>query len=106
MIFVLSVPNKQEAKKMKNNIICTSNGIIETKFPEEFNLKNISKKSIIVIDNASYDTRNYNKRQEIIEQFYKYNSKKVDLITIDKSNIEKILNYDICYVMGGSLSAL
>lgn len=80
--------------------------LLEQNFQRSLILKIYLKKSIIVIDNASYDTRNYNKRQENIEQFYKYNSKKVDLITIDKSNIEKILNYDICYVMGGSLSAL
>lgn len=91
---------------MKNNIIFTSNGIIGTKFPEEFIYKNIAEKNIIVIDNASYGTRNHNKRQENLEQFYKYNAKNVELITIDKSNMEKILNYDICYVMGGSIANL
>lgn len=91
---------------MKNHIVCTSNGIIGTKFPQEFINKNISKKSIIVVDNASYGTSNYNKIQENIEQFYKYTAKNLELITIDKSNIEKILNHDVCYVMGGSIANL
>lgn len=100
------IPNKQETKKMKNNIIFTSNGIIGTKFPEEFIHKNIAEKNIIVIDNGTYDTSNYNDRQENVEQFYKYSAKNVELITINKSNVKEILNYDICYVMGGSIANL
>lgn len=91
---------------MKKNIVFTSNGIIGTKFSEEFIHKNITEKNIIVIDNGTYDTSNYNERQKNVEQFYKYSAKSVELITIDKRNIEKILNYDICYVMGGSIANL
>lgn len=91
---------------MKNNIVFTSNGIIGTRFPEEFIKKNILQKSIIVVDNGTYGTSNYNKRQENVEQFYKYSAQKVDLITLSKGNIEEILNYDVCYVMGGNIANL
>lgn len=91
---------------MKNNIVFTSNGIIGTRFPEEFINKNISQKNIIVVDNGTYGTSNYNKRQENVEQFYKYSAQKVDLITLSKGNIEDVLNYDVCYVMGGSIANL
>lgn len=91
---------------MKNNIVFTSNGIIGTKLPKEFIKKNISQKSIIVIDNGTYGTSNYDKRQENVEQFYKYLAKKVELITLDKNNLTQVLNYDVCYVMGGSIANL
>lgn len=91
---------------MKNNMIFTSNGIVGTNFPEDFIKKNISQKNIIIVDNGTYDTSNYNKRDENVKQFYKYSAKKVDLITLNQNNIEEILNYDICYVMGGSIANL
>lgn len=91
---------------MKNNIVFTSNGIIGTRFSEEFINKNISQKNIIVVDNGTYGTSNYNKRQENVEQFYKYSAQKVDLITLSEGNIEEVLNYDVCYVMGGSIANL
>ena len=45
------------------NIICTSNGIIGTKFSKEFINKNIKGKKVIVIDNGTYGTRNYDERE-------------------------------------------
>ncbi len=91
---------------MKNNIIFTSNGIIGTKFPKEFIDENLIEKQILIIDNGTYNTGNYNKRQENVEEFYKYGAKNIKLITIDKDNIKNILNYDVCYVMGGSIANL
>lgn len=91
---------------MKNNIIFTSNGIIGTKFSKKFIDENFVDKKIIVIDNGTYNTRNYNEREKNIEKFYNYGAKNVELITIDKNNTKNILNYDICYVMGGSIANL
>lgn len=91
---------------MKNNIIFTSNGIVGTKFPKEFIDENLIEKQILIIDNGTYNTGNYNKRQENVEEFYKYGAKNIKLITIDKDNIKSILNYDVCYVMGGSIANL
>ena len=91
---------------MKNNIIFTSNGIVGTKFPKEFIDENLIENQILIIDNGTYNTGNYNKRQENVEEFYKYGAKNIKLITIDKDNIKSILNYDVCYVMGGSIANL
>lgn len=91
---------------MKNNIIYTSNGIIGTKFSEEFIIKNLIEKRILVIDNGTYNTGNYHERQKNVEQFYNYGAKEVEMITINKDNTRDILNYDVCYVMGGSIANL
>lgn len=91
---------------MRNNIIFTSNGIIGTNFPKEFIAENLIEKQILIIDNGTYHTGNYNNRQENLEKFYKYGAKNIQLITIDKDNTKNILNYDVCYVMGGSIANL
>lgn len=88
---------------MKNNIIFTSNGINGTNFPTEFIENNIKGKTVIIIDNGTYGTRNYDSRDSNLKKFYEYDAKDVKLITINADNINIILNYDICYVMGGSI---
>lgn len=47
------------------NIICTSNGIIGTKFPKEFIEQRIKGKKVIIIDNGTYGTRNFDEREKI-----------------------------------------
>ena len=88
------------------NIICTSNGIIGTKFTKEFINKNIKGKKVLIIDNGTYETRNFNEREKNRTKFIEYGAIKADLITINSENVNNILNYDICYMMGGSIANL
>ena len=91
---------------MKKNIIYTSNGILGTNFSQEFIDSNIKEKSVIVIDNGTFDTRNRENRKANVEKFEEYGAKKVDLITINDTNTNCILSYDVCYMMGGSIANL
>ena len=91
---------------MRNNLFFTSNGIIGTNFSKEFIEKNIKDKKVIIIDNGTYSTSNYEKRQENIDKFYEYHAKSVNLVTISSENVNRILDYDICYVLGGSIANL
>jgi Peptidase E len=87
---------------MNFNILITSNGVVGTNFKDNF----IKGKSVIVVDNGTYGTANYNDRDKNVDKFYEYGAVKVDLLTVDNNNISSILNYDICYVMGGSIANL
>ncbi len=91
---------------LRKNIVITSNGIVGTNFKEEFVYKNIQNKSVIVIDNGTYGTTNFHSRQQNIEKFLQLGASKVDLVTIHKENEKEILNYDVCYMMGGSIANL
>ena len=86
------------------NIILTSNGFnnngkrskkIEKLFEE------ISKgKRVLLIGNAA-KTTNINSRKDVKDNFEKIGARQVDLLDIDESNLEKILEYDVIYVLGG-----
>lgn len=91
---------------MEKNIIYTSSGIIGTNFSDDFIKQKFANKNVIVIDNGTYGTRNYKVREESVKKFLEYGAKKADLVTIDKKNSHIILEYDICYVMGGSIANL
>ena len=91
---------------MDRNIIFTSSGVISTKFSDDFIKQKIVNKTIIVVDNGTYGTTNYEAREESVKKFLEYGANKVDLVTIDKENTESILKYDVCYVMGGSIANL
>lgn len=88
------------------NIICTSNGIIGTKFPKEFINDRIREKKVIIIENGTYGTRNFDERERNRAKFIEYGAIKADLITINSENVKDILKYDICYMMGGSIANL
>ena len=86
------------------NIILTANGFnnngnrsekIEKLFEE------ISKgKKILLIGNAA-KTTNINSRKDVKDNFEKIGAKQVELLDIEESNLEKILEYDVIYVIGG-----
>lgn len=86
------------------NIILTANGFnnngnrsgeIEKLFKE------ISKgKKVLLIGNAA-KTTNINSRKDVKENFEKIGAKQVEILDIEQSNLEKILEYDIIYVIGG-----
>lgn len=91
---------------MRNNLFFTSNGIIGTNFSKEFIEEKIRDKKVIIIDNGAYFTGNYEKRQENVEKLYEYHAKSVTLVTIDSKNVNEIFDYDVCYVLGGSIANL
>ncbi len=88
------------------NIVLTSSGITGTNFSIKFLDKYIKDKNILVVDNGTIGTSNYEKRLNNVNKFYEYNAKDVKLLTINKDNQNIILNYDICYMMGGSIANL
>lgn len=91
------------------NIILTANGFnnngkrsesIESLF------ERIAKdKSVLLIGNASKNT-NINSRKDVKDNFYNIGAKQVDLIDIGAENLEKILDYDVIYVLGGDVGEL
>lgn len=94
---------------MSKRIILTSNGFNnkgERSKEIEKLLKKVSKdKKIILIGNAAKNT-NISSREEVRENFKKAGAKEVFLIDIDSKNVNKILNYDIMYVLGGDIGEL
>ena len=91
------------------NIILTANGFnnngkrsdaIESLF------ERIAKdKSVLLIGNASKNT-NINSRKDVKDNFYNIGAKQVDLIDIGAESLEKILDYDVIYVIGGDVGEL
>jgi len=95
-----------------NNIILTSKGfcgdILHQKQYELF--KEICKnKSILIIDNACATieiSSNFNNILEIKNNFINLSTSKVEVITLNKDNLNEIKDYDILYVLGGSINEL
>ena len=86
------------------NIILTANGFnnngkrsekIEKLFEE------ISReKKVLLIGNAA-KTTNINSRKDVKDNFEKIGAKQVELLDINQSNLERILEFDVIYVIGG-----
>ena len=92
----------------KYSLILTSSGFndINNYVPEEIkNLyKEISKdKKVMILANAApMGDGNYNARECVKNNFLSIGAKTADIVDIDSSNIESILNYDIIYRLGGN----
>ncbi len=86
-----------------DNIIITSNGIVGTNFPQDFIADNLLGKKVLVVDNGTFGARNEQAIPENIEKFKEYGCEVVDLITLTNKNLDKIFDYDICYLMGGNI---
>lgn len=92
----------------KYSLILTSSGFndINNYVPEEIkNLyKEISKdKKVMILANAApMGDGNYNARECVKNNFLSIGAKTADIVDIDSSNIESILNYDIIYGLGGN----
>lgn len=95
-----------------NNILITSGGFNTVNnyvSDENINLfKEISngKRVIIVANAAPYGTGNYVASENVKENFLKVGAKEVDIVDLDKDNVNIILDYDIIYVLGGNITNL
>lgn len=94
----------------KFNIILTSNGFNnnqERSIKIEHLFEKIAKhKNILLIVNATKTGDNYNSIEDIKINFENIGANKVDIIEIDNNNVEKILEYDIIYGVGGDVKEL
>lgn len=92
----------------KYNLILTSSGFndINNYVPEDIKnvYKEISKdKKVMILANAApIGDGNYNARECVKNNFLSIGAKTADIVDIDSSNIESILNYDIIYGLGGN----
>lgn len=92
----------------KYNLILTSSGFndINNYVPEDIKnvYKEISKdKKVMILANAApIGDGNYNARECVKNNFLSIGAKTSDIVDIDSSNIESILNYDIIYGLGGN----
>lgn len=94
------------------NIIVTSGGFNTiNNYVSEENIelfKNISNgKKVIVIANAAPEgTGNYVARENVKENFINAGATKVDVVDLNKDNIDVIFDYDIIYGLGGNITNL
>lgn len=113
-IFKINELNKilEEYSNSKHNIIVTSAGFNDiNNFVAEENIRKfeeISKgKNVMIIANAApKGTGNYIARVNVQENFIKIGALRCDIIDIDDTNMESILNYDVVYVLGGNTTYL
>ena len=97
---------------MENNILITSGGFntINNYVSEEninlFTKISVSKKVMILANAAPVGTGNYKARENVKSNFLNSGAKQVDIIDLDNTNIDSILNYDIIYVLGGNVTPL
>lgn len=94
----------------KFNIVLTSSGFINTnKRSDKIDslFKEISKcKDVLLITNATKTGSNLSAKTDVMENFEKVGARIVHSLDIDKSNIQKILDYDVIYGMGGNVRPL
>lgn len=97
---------------MSKNIIVTSGGFNTiNNFVSEENIKlfkelSNNKKVMVLANAAPVGTGNYKARDNVKENFINIGAKQVDIIDLDASNLDLILNYDIIYGLGGNLTPL
>ncbi|MBE5821893.1 MAG: hypothetical protein E7311_04835 [Clostridiales bacterium] len=70
--------------------------------------KNISKnKLVVIIANAAPEgTGNFIARENVKQNFISVGAKKVDVLDLNNSNIDELLNYNIIYALGGNITHL
>ena len=97
---------------IKQNIIVTSSGFNTiNNYVSEDNIKlfkNIAtnKKIMILANAASVETANFKARKNVKENFIKVGARQVDIVDLDNSNLNLILDYDVIYVLGGDVTPL
>jgi len=98
---------------MKNNIIVTSSGFIDSakrsKEIDELFAKVCNGKKVLIIDNAASTpeiSSNYSQRVCVQKNFKNAGAIISDILTINKNNTNKILDYDCLYVLGGNVTEL
>ena len=97
---------------MKQNIIVTSGGFNTiNNYVSEDNIKLFKdiaeNKMVMILANAApVGTGNYIAREDVKQNFLNVGAKQVDIIDLDDSNLDLILNYDVIYVLGGNTTHL
>ncbi len=65
-----------------------------------------NKKVLIIANAAPKSSGNFIARENVKENFLKVGAKEVDIIDLNKDNINCILNYDVIYGLGGNVTYL
>ena len=87
------------------NIILTSNGFINSS-PRSKEIDELFKtiangKKVMILGNATLGGSNASQREPVKSNFENIGAKKVDIIDINKENLNDILEYEVIYAMGG-----
>ena len=87
------------------NIILTSNGFINSsprsKEIDELFKKIANGKKVMILGNATLGGSNASQREPVKSNFENVGAKQVDIIDINKDNVNDILKYEVIYVIGG-----
>lgn len=87
------------------NIILTSNGFINSS-PRSKEIDELFKtiangKKVMILGNATLGGSNASQREPVKSNFENVGAKKVDIIDINKENLNDILEYEVIYAIGG-----
>ena len=94
------------------NIYITSGGFNSiNNYVSDENIKlfkeiSVGKKVLILANAAPYGSGNYVARENVKENFLSVGATKVDIVDLDKENVNIILDYDIIYGLGGNVTNL
>lgn len=97
---------------MKQNIIITSGGFNTiNNYVSEDNIKLFNKiaynKKVMIFANAAPEgTGNFVARENVKENFINVGARQVDIIELNDTNLDLILNYDVIYIIGGNTTPL
>lgn len=97
---------------MKTKIIVTSSGFNTiNNYVSEENIKLFKKisnnKKVMIISNAAPEgTGNFKARENVKENFINAGAIHVDIIDLNNSNLDLILDYNIIYILGGNTTPL
>mgnify|MGYP004511976491 CR=1 FL=1 len=87
------------------NIILTSNGFINSsprsKEIDELFKTIANEKKVMILGNATLGGSNASQREPVKSNFENIGAKQVDIIDINKDNVNDILKYEVIYVIGG-----
>ena len=95
-----------------NNIIVKSGGFnsinnyVSNENIELFKKISEGKKVIIIANAAPEGSGNYIARENVKENFLKVGAVSCDIVDLDKDNVNKILDYDVIYMLGGNVGKL
>ena len=97
---------------MENNIIVTSGGFntvnnyVSSKNIELFKSITALKKVMIIANAAPSGTGNFIGRENVKDNFLEVGASQADIVDLDDSNLDLILNYDVIYILGGNATPL
>ena len=95
-----------------DNIIVTSGGFnsinnyVSDENIELFKKISEGKKVIIIANAAPVGSGNYIARENVKENFLKVGASSCDIVDLDIDTVNKILDYDVIYMLGGNVGKL